>query len=143
LIQTDQLSRNIISSVVVDLSALQRGREQIEKAQQSSDGFEKALETEREKLKLGNSTLINTIQTEQNFTNALLQVVAARQQYASAIAQLRFDTGTLVPHTPHGEFSREDFVTLPPVTAVAVTTPSPTLVPPPTARPAAKAGRKK
>lgn len=142
LVQTDQLSRNIISSVVIDISALQRGRQQIEKAQLSSTDFEKALETEREKLKLGNSTLINTIETEQNLTNALLQVISARQQYASAIAQLRFDTGTLVPHTPHGVFSSEDFVTLPPVTAIAVNA-SPVAVPPPAAKPAGKPAKKK
>lgn len=139
LIQTDQLSRSIISSVVIDLSALQRGREQIDKAELSSTDFEKALETEREKLKLGNSTLINTIETEQNLTNALLQVISARQQYASSIAQLRFDTGTLVPHTPHGVFSSEDFVTLPPVTAIAVTAPAAI----PVAKPAGKPAKKK
>lgn len=120
MIQTDQLSRTIISSVVVDLSALQRGRDQIDKAQLSANDFEKALETEREKLKLGNSTLINVIDTEQNLTNALLQVISARQQYAVAVAQLRFDTGTLMPHVSRSVFSREDFVTLPPVTAIAV-----------------------
>lgn len=120
MIQTDQLSRSIISSVVIDLSALQRGRDQIDKAQLSADDFEKALETEREKLKLGNSTLINVIETEQNLTNALLQLISARQQYAVSVAQLRFDTGTLMPHASRSVFSREDFVTLPPVTAIAV-----------------------
>lgn len=128
-IQTDQLSRTIISSVVVDLSALQRGREQIDKAQLSANDFEKALETEREKLKLGNSTLINVIETEQNLTNALLQVISARQQYAVAVAQLRFDTGTLMPHASRSVFSREDFVTLPPVTAIAVHAPAPVPTP--------------
>lgn len=120
MIQTDQLSRSIISSVVIDLSALQRGRDQIDKAQLSADDFEKALETEREKLKLGNSTLINVIETEQNLTNALLQLISARQQYSVSVAQLRFDTGTLIPHASRSVFSREDFVTLPPVTAIAV-----------------------
>jgi outer membrane protein TolC len=137
MIQTDQLSRSIISNVVIDLSALQRGRDQIDKAQLSANDFEKALETEREKLKLGNSTLINVIETEQNLTNALLQVISARQQYAVAVAQLRFDTGTLVPHASRSVFSREDFVTLPPVTAIAVHPPQP--VPVTTAVPAAKA----
>jgi outer membrane protein TolC len=131
LIQTDQLSRSIISSVVVDLSALQRGRDQIDKAQLSANDFEKALETEREKLKLGNSTLINVIETEQNLTNALLQVISARQQYAVAVAQLRFDTGTLMPHASRSVFSREDFVTLPPVTAIAVHAPVPVPTPVP------------
>jgi outer membrane protein TolC len=139
LIQTDQLSRSIVSSVVVDLSAVQLGREQIDKAVESSNDFEKALETEREKLKLGSSTLINTIETEQNLTNALLQVISAKQQYASAIAQLRFDTGTLMPHTAQSVFGREDFLTLPPVTAIAVRAPVPAPTPAPT--PAAKSGK--
>ncbi|MEP6668086.1 MAG: TolC family protein [Chthoniobacter sp.] len=143
LIQTDQLSRSIIASVVVDLSAVQLGRDQIDKALESSNDFEKALETEREKLKLGNSTLINTIETEQNLTNALLQVISARQQYATAIAQLRFDTGTLVPHTVQSVFSREDFVTLPPVRAYAVSSAqsAPTLAP--VTKPVGKPAKKK
>ncbi|MDR3406297.1 MAG: TolC family protein [Chthoniobacter sp.] len=143
LIQTDQLSRSIVSSVVVDLSAVQLGREQIDKAEESSADFEKALETEREKLKLGNSTLLNTIETEQNLTNALLQVISAQQQYASSIAQLRFDTGTLLPHAVQSVFGREDFVTLPPVRAmmVPVAPSNPTLVP--AAKPTGKPAKKK
>jgi outer membrane protein TolC len=121
LIQTDQLSQSIVSSVMVDVSAVQLGREAIDQAQESADDFEKALENEREKLKVGNSTLLNTIETEQNLTNALLQVISARQQYATSIAQLRFDTGTLLPHTAQSVFNRDDFLTLPPVSAIAVT----------------------
>ena len=64
---------------MVDVSAVQLGREAIDRAQESADDFEKALENEREKLKVGNSTLLNTIETEQNLTNSLsLQVISAR-----------------------------------------------------------------
>ena len=49
-IQTDTLSRSIISSVVVDLSGLQRSRAEIEKARESAEEFEKVPASEREKV---------------------------------------------------------------------------------------------
>lgn len=44
----------------------------------------------------GDMTLIDTLQTEQDLTNARVQLVQAQRDYAAALAQLRFETGTLV-----------------------------------------------
>jgi outer membrane protein TolC len=44
----------------------------------------------------GDMTLIDTLKTEQDLTNARLQLVQVQHDYAAALAQLRFETGTLV-----------------------------------------------
>jgi len=42
------------------------------------------------------STLIDILNVEDRYNNALLSAVQARQAYANAIAQFRFDTGMLL-----------------------------------------------
>jgi len=55
-----------------------------------------SLENERTKRRLGLATLIDTLNIEDRYNNALLAAVQARQGFASAIAQFRFETGTLL-----------------------------------------------
>ena len=54
------------------------------------------MENERTKRRLGLVTLIDVINIEDRLTEALSAEVQARQVYANAIAQLRFDLGTIV-----------------------------------------------
>jgi hypothetical protein len=60
------------------------------------------------------STLIDTLLTEQRLTEALLFRTLTRQQYARLLAQLRFDTGTLiVTEDDGGMVIEENLLTLP------------------------------
>jgi outer membrane protein TolC len=54
------------------------------------------VENERTRRRLGLVTLIDVINFEDRLTDALAAEVQARQAYANAIAQLRFDLGTIV-----------------------------------------------
>ncbi|MEO8503306.1 MAG: hypothetical protein ABI609_05365, partial [Acidobacteriota bacterium] len=76
---------------------------------------------EVEKLKAGESTLVDTILSEQQRTSALLDLISARQQVAVLLAQLRFQTGTMVHEVADGntQVSPEDLTTLPTAQAAA------------------------
>jgi outer membrane protein TolC len=74
------------------LEALQR----LEQAQNAAKYYDTTVQSEVQLFRAGESTLIDTILTEQQQTEAELATVAARQDVANLIAQLRFETGTLV-----------------------------------------------
>jgi len=79
----------------------------------------------REKFRSGASTMLDTIQTEQRLTTAELTLVDLRLSMANAIAQLRYETATLlstettlrVPGFPEGleqtNITQKAFETLP------------------------------
>ncbi len=66
------------------------------------DFYQKTIDSEIQRFQLGEETLIDTITTEQQQTDARLALVTALQNVAQLIAELRFQTGTLVagPNAP-------------------------------------------
>ena len=68
----------------------------IERRREATDALQKSLEASLEQFKIGELTLLDTIVTEQNLTNELLQLTSDLQLYASAAARLAFETGSLV-----------------------------------------------
>jgi outer membrane protein TolC len=56
----------------------------------------KTVESETERYKMGDVTLLDTVLTRQQQTDAELALVTARQELAREIAQYRYQTGTLV-----------------------------------------------
>lgn len=97
VIQTENLSRSIVSSVYLDLKTMELSIRRIDAAANAVKSVSTALETEREKFKLGDATVLDAIQTEDRLTAARLSLVAARLSYAQALALLRFETGTIMP----------------------------------------------
>lgn len=118
IIRTTELSRSIASNVYLTSRILQKSLEQLRRAEAASTQFQKAFESEQEKFKFGNSTIIDATLTEERLTTARLDVVTAKLQHAQAIAQLRFETGTLMSPDGAPELTtirRSDLVTLPPI----------------------------
>jgi outer membrane protein TolC len=76
--------------------------EQLKEANLAVKTYAMGLANERTKRRLGLSTLIDILNVEDRYNNALLSAVQARQAYASAIAQFLFNTGMLVLR--QGEF---------------------------------------
>jgi outer membrane protein TolC len=68
----------------------------IERRREATEALQRSLEASLEQFKIGELTLLDTIITEQNLTNELLQLTADLQLYASAAARLAFETGSLV-----------------------------------------------
>ena len=58
--------------------------------------YDQTMTSEQARLKSGDSSLLDTILTEQQATSARLAYIAAQQEYASLLAQLRHEAGLLV-----------------------------------------------
>ncbi|MDA0811315.1 MAG: TolC family protein [Verrucomicrobia bacterium] len=75
-----------------------------------------ALIAENEKLRMGSSTIIDSILAEERLTNSRTGLIDARLQQAKGLAQLRFQSGTLLKAVSENpEISSDDLVTLPPI----------------------------
>jgi outer membrane protein TolC len=114
-ITAGDLDRTIRIGVVQNLRALQDAVARLQQAEAAAGYFQQTTDAEFEKLKAGASTLIDAILTEQQQTSADLTVLSARQEVATLLAQLRFETGTLVQPegTGGGTLSVDTLTTLP------------------------------
>ncbi len=95
-IRIDELGHSISNSIDTSAYAVLRATEQLTEADAAVKAYGVSLENERTKRRLGLATLIDTLNIEDRYNNALLAAVQARQGFASAIAQFRFETGTLL-----------------------------------------------
>jgi outer membrane protein TolC len=113
-ISAADLERQIRIGVVQTVRSLEEAVARLASAEESARYFQETIDAEQEKLKLGASTLIDVIVTEQQKTSADLTLVQARQQVAALLAQLRFETGTLIsPDDGGGTVSIEALTELP------------------------------
>ena len=95
-IQTADLERKIHSYVVVAIHALIQKTAELGEAQKAVLYSRKALNNEKLKLNMGMSTVIDVLDIEDRFRTALQGKVSAQKEYALAVLQLRFATGTLL-----------------------------------------------
>lgn len=95
-IDAADLARNIALNVVQLAQSLRLAAERVRRAQDAVRSYDKTIEDEQAKLKVGESTLVDAILTEQQTTAARLARVAAQQEYATLLARLRFEAGILV-----------------------------------------------
>lgn len=110
-IQTGDLGRNIKLNVVLARRSLNEAVARYGQAAEAARLFRETTDAEFEKLKLGSSTLVDAIVTEQQQTQALLAQIAAQQDVATLLAQLRFETGTMVEDTDQGFLVEEPNLT--------------------------------
>ncbi|MFH2047565.1 MAG: TolC family protein [Pseudomonadota bacterium] len=103
-IRSTDLERNIHSDVAIAINALIQRTKELQESQKSVASYKKALENEKFKLKIGLSTVIDVVGIEDKYRNALLTDVVSHRQYAGALLQLRFATGTLL-HEYNGEYT--------------------------------------
>lgn len=95
-IESDEIARNIKSSVAVAINELKRSIQRLEKSRESIEFYRTTVENEKLKFQQGLSTLIDLILYEDRLTNALLNQVSSQLSYATAVAKLRYETGTLI-----------------------------------------------
>jgi outer membrane protein TolC len=113
-IQTGDLRRTIKASVALTLGALEDAIAQIEVSRRTVEFYEDSLRTEADKLRLGQSTVIDVVVTEQRLTDARNALVASEFQYALLLTQLRFETATLIDGEGDSRsVSARDIMTLP------------------------------
>ncbi len=95
-IRLRSLADTIGNNVSLGTLGLVHSTRQLVQAIEATRYYRQSLENERTKRRQGLSTLIAVLSVEDRLTNALLVEVQARQNYATAIAQLRFELGTIV-----------------------------------------------
>ncbi|HEY8550555.1 MAG TPA: TolC family protein [Vicinamibacterales bacterium] len=95
-IEAVDLRRQIQLGVTRTAQSLAETVDRLRQAEAARGYYEETINAELTRFGAGESTLINTITTEQQATETELAVIAARQQVANLLAQLRFETGTLV-----------------------------------------------
>ena len=78
--------------------SLMESSEAVRHSQRSVEFYNNTVEAEIQKFQAGDSTLIDTILTEDQKTASLLSLIAAQQEFASLVAELRFQAGVLVSH---------------------------------------------
>jgi len=101
-ISAADLERNVRIGVLRALGSLVEARGRLERAEEAAQHFEKTIEAEMEKFRERDSTLVDTILTEQQRTGAQLTLLSARQEVAMLLAELRFETGTIVAEDAEG-----------------------------------------
>lgn len=98
-VQLEDLTRRIRSEVQLAASDLSASALRVRNAHDAATLYRSATEDERQKLRLGLSTVLELLQTEDRLTASLLEEVSANVAHATALARLRFVTGTLVTGT--------------------------------------------
>ena len=120
-IAATDLDRTVKIAVVQGLETLIQAVDRLKHAEAAGQYSQQTIDGEVEKLQAGQSTLIDTTQSEQQRTSARPDLISARQQVAVLLAQLRFQTGTMVHEVADGktQVSPEDLTTLPTTQAAA------------------------
>jgi outer membrane protein len=92
----DQLQKSIGTDVPISVDTVARSAQQLERAKQAVRLFRRAVANEERKLSAGNSTVLDVITQRDRLLAAEQTEVSAELSLALALAQLRFDTGTMV-----------------------------------------------
>jgi outer membrane protein TolC len=95
-IRLGDLGRSIQNAVPQFADNLRRARAEWEQRQDAVIQYEATWDAAQRLRGAGEMTLIDTLLTEQQLTQARLQLVQAKRSYASAVARFRRETGTLV-----------------------------------------------
>jgi len=112
----ENLQRNIDLNVSIANNNLENSVLILEKAQEALAYYQKVFDNERTKFQNGLTTLLNLILFQERLTFAQLDYLNAQQQFAAAIVNLRFETGTLLSLDDNGIAAavlKETFYTIP------------------------------
>ncbi len=104
------LARLIQLRVLQTSGTLQQSVTQVEQARAAVDFYQQTVEAELARLRAGDATVLDTIVTQQQQIGARLGLVSAQLELARRLAELRYETGTLVTG---GTFRAQDLVTVP------------------------------
>ncbi|ODS52588.1 MAG: hypothetical protein ABS36_16180 [Acidobacteria bacterium SCN 69-37] len=90
------LDRRIRLSVVESAGTLEQAAARVAQAEAAVGFYETTVNAELQRFRTGDVTLLDTVITQQQQIDAQLALVLARQELAQRLAQLQFQTGTLV-----------------------------------------------
>lgn len=104
VVNIDNQIRNIHINIQVATNNLHFNALKLERARENLEYSEAVFQAEELKFKNGLTTLINLILFQQRLTFAQLDYLDSLQEFAITLAQLRNETGTLVPFIKEGEY---------------------------------------
>ncbi len=114
-LQQQDSARTIRSAITVAFSELASTRDELIKARIASLLYHEAVTNEREKLRIGSSTILDVINTADRLSSAEIRSNEALVRYAIALARVRFETGLLVATAdlPQVNLDLQEFTTPP------------------------------
>ena len=118
-IQLKNQLRNIEVNVSIAYNELMNSIESVKKSKQSLTYYEEVFQNEQFKFQSGLTTLLNLIILQERLTFAELDYIQNQQQFAIAISNLRYETGTMFTSNGNNYGGQEDsqksqiFYTLP------------------------------
>ena len=96
MIQTQNLERNIRSGIVVAYQAIQRTARELMETRKSVKHYQTAVKNERIKFGMGMASVLDIINIQNFLRNTMLSEVEKMSNYAVAVVNLRYQTGTLI-----------------------------------------------
>lgn len=115
-ISYDNLVRNIDLNVSIALNNLENSILIVNKAQETLNFYQQVFDNEQIKFQNGLTTVLNLILFQDRLTFAYLEYLRAEQQFAIALLNLRFETGTLIATNDQNIYlplRKEVFYTIP------------------------------
>lgn len=114
VIQTRNLDRKIRSGIVVDYQAIIRSIRELGEIRKSVKHYRTAVSNEKIKFGMGMASVLDIINTQNFLRNSMLSEVAKMNSYATALVNLRYQTGTLLSVRGEGYTVMMDYLTHPP-----------------------------
>lgn len=112
----EQLAQTVASEVMLAMDEVARTYEAFQVSLDAEKYFALALEKERKRFLIGDSSFIDVITLQDSYRDTQLETIAARQTHLVAVAQLRFATGGLVSGAQDaGSVAVDQLTTIPPL----------------------------
>lgn len=96
VVNMEDLSSTIAANVTASADTLQELAGDVVTQEKAVTAFRKSFDDMREKFRRGATTMFETIQSEEQLTTAETQLVDFRLALANAVAQLRYETSTIL-----------------------------------------------
>jgi outer membrane protein len=96
LVRAD-LERRIRVRVPAAYETVKRGGLRLHESERAAKLLQQTVDNEKRRFQLGMATLFSVIQAQEQLTSALLDEILGQRAYATALSQLRYETGGLAP----------------------------------------------
>lgn len=114
VLREENLARGIGSAIMVAFSDLEQSSQEVLRAREAVALYQTTVSNEREKLRIGNSTIVDVITIADRLDFAETRATDALVRYAVALAKIRYETGLLIARNDReATVSMDDFMTLP------------------------------
>lgn len=95
-IDSANMERTIALNIAQFAESLKIAADRLRAAEEAVRNYEQTIASEQARFKAGDTSLLDTLLTEQQTTSARLAYVSAQQDYASLLAALQYEAGLLV-----------------------------------------------